>query len=199
MRILLSAAAAATFMLSLPAAGAAQQTSTTPASMTLSGVTMPGQVRVGDQTLVLNGMALRKKFIFKVYVAGMYLPERATSADAILQADHPRRMVLEFVRGVDKGKMCDAMQEGLAPNTPHPSKELEAKFEQLCSMMADVEKGQQFVFTYQPGRGTQVEVAGKDRGTIAGKDFADALWREWIGPKPGPGEDFKKSLLGSAS
>ena len=33
---------------------------------TLKGVTMPDTIQVEDQSLVLNGMALRKKFIFKV-------------------------------------------------------------------------------------------------------------------------------------
>jgi hypothetical protein len=34
------------------------------------------------------------------------------------------------------------------------------------------------------------------KGTIAGKDFADALFKAWIGPKPGPGEGFKNDLMG---
>ena len=28
------------------------------------------------------------------------------------------------------------------------------------------------------------------------KEFADALFKSWIGPKPGPGEGFKKNLMG---
>jgi len=62
--------------------------------------------------------------------------------------------------------------------------------------MEDIKKEQQFVFTYVPGTGTTVDVAGATKGTIKGKDFADALFKAWIGPNPGPGEGFKKDLLG---
>jgi hypothetical protein len=52
--------------------------------------------------------------------------------------------------------------------------------------------------TYVPGTGTTIDIAGVSKGTIAGKEFADALLRCWIGPKPGPGEGFKKNLLGAS-
>jgi hypothetical protein len=64
--------------------------------------------------------------------------------------------------------------------------------------MVDIKDDQAFVFTYVPEQGTAVEVAGEEKGTIAGKEFADALLRCWIGPKPGPGEGFKKNLLGAS-
>jgi hypothetical protein len=62
--------------------------------------------------------------------------------------------------------------------------------------MDDIKKGEQFAFTYEPGKGTTVMVRGEAKGTLPGKVFADALWKAWIGPKPGPGEGFKRGLLG---
>lgn len=167
-------------------------------SRTESGVTMLETIEVDGHTLSLNGMALRKKFVFKVYVAGLYLSTRSGSSAEILAADAPRRMVMHFVRNVDKGKICDAWEEGLEKNTPSPSVELKAQFTELCALMNDIKDGQAFVFTYVPEQGTAVEVAGEVRGTIAGKEFADALLNCWIGPKPGPGEGFKKNLLGQS-
>ena len=86
----------------------------------LAGVTMPDTVEVGDQTLVLNGMGLRKKAMFKVYVAGLYLTEKKDDAAAILAADTARRTAMEFRFGVSAAKMCDAWKEGLDKNTPNP-------------------------------------------------------------------------------
>lgn len=166
---------------------------------TLNDVTMPWKVSVAGHDLVLNGMALRKKFIIKVYVAGLYLPERSTNAEQILATDAPRRMVLQFLYHPSAKQMCGAWNESLEDNTPNASAELKQQFVTLCSYMEDVKKGEQFVFTYIPGTGTTVEVRGKVKGTIAGKDFADALFKSWIGPKPGPGEDFKKKVLGARS
>lgn len=167
-----------------------------PADTTYNGVTLSDRVEVAGQSLVLNGVALRKKAIFKVYVAGLYLPTRQSNAEAIITSDGPRHMVLEFLRGVDKGAMCDAMNDGLQNNTPSPPQLLIGDFARLCGMMQDVGKGERYEFTYIPGTGTIVKVKGAETGRIPGKAFADALWRAWIGPKPGPGEGFKRDILG---
>lgn len=161
----------------------------------LAGVTMPDSVTVGANSLVLNGMGLRKKAFIKVYVAGLYLTQKMKGTPAIIASDTDRRMVMHFVRNVGKGKICNAWNEGLEKNTTEPSAELKAKFETLCTYMEDVSSGDEYVFTYIPGTGTQVEVKGNSKGTIAGKDFADALWRCWIGRDP-PGEAFKAGLVG---
>jgi predicted deacylase len=116
----------------------------------------------------------------------------------VLAADVPRRGVLRFLYGVSKEQMCEAWDEGLAANTPGAPADVEAGFERLCSLMADVEKGDEIAFTYLPGRGTEISVRGQSQGTIAGKPFADALFACWLGPKPGPGEDFKRALLGAS-
>lgn len=162
----------------------------------LRGVTMPDSITVGENTLVLNGMALRKKIIFKVYVAGLYLPAKETDARKILAADSPRRTVMHFVRSVGAGKINGAWYDGLEANTPGYSEDLKKRFDTLAGYMDKVSSGDQLIFTYLPGIGTEVKVKGAVKGTIAGKDFADALFACWIGEKPGPGEDFKKGLLG---
>lgn len=163
---------------------------------TLNGVTLPEAIDISGHRLLLNGMALRKKLVFKVYVAGLYLVRPDSTAETILAADEPRRIVLHFLRDVDKEKMCGAWNESLANNSAGASSELAAKFKTLCDYMEDIEKGQQFIFTYVPDAGTTVEVKGTIKGTIEGKEFADALLKSWIGPRPGPGEDFKQKLLG---
>lgn len=162
----------------------------------MNDVSLPTRIEVEGQQLVLNGMALRKKAIFKVYVAGLYLAQKTSNADAILSADSPRRIVLQFLRGVSANQMCGALNDGLKDNTPNASAELRQQFTTLCGFFEEIKKGEQFVFTYLPGQGTIVEVKGARKGVIEGKQFADALFRAWIGPRPGPGEDFKKKLLG---
>jgi hypothetical protein len=165
-------------------------------SRTMNGVTMAETIEVGGRQLALNGMALRKKFVVKVYVAALYVSTRSSDADQILGEDAPRRMVMHFLRGVEKKKICEAWQDGLTKNTPEASAELKQQFEELCGMMADVKDDDELTFTYIPEQGTEVSVAGTVTGTIQGKDFADAILRCWIGPKPGPGEGFRKNLLG---
>ncbi len=163
---------------------------------TLAGITLPDKAEVDGQSLVLNGLGLRSKLIIKVYVGGLYLPQKEKSAQKILAADAPRRMALHFIYDVDKGQMCDAWNEGLEANTPNASAEIKKNFQTLCGWMDGVGKGQQLTMTYLPGQGTRVEIAGKVKGTIPGKPTADAILSTWIGPDPAPGKDFKKAVLG---
>ena len=169
--------------------------STAPAGE-LRGVSMPDQITVEGQSLVLNGMALRKKMIFKVYVAGLYLSERESDGEKVLAKDGMRRTVMQFMRSVSAKKVNGAWYEGLEANTPGYSADLKSRFDTLAQYMDNVKSGEQLVFTYIPEKGTEVQVKGLVKGTIAGKDFADALFSCWVGKKPGPGEGFKNALLG---
>ncbi len=163
---------------------------------TLKGVTMEDSIEVDGQKLVLNGMALRKKFVFKVYVAGLYLPQKETSAEKILKTDGMRRIIMHFVRSVGAKKLNGAWYDGLEDNTPNASPELKKQFDTMCTWMEGVKDGERIVYSYAPEKGTTVEVKGKVKGTIEGKAFGDAIFACWIGPDPGPGEGFKEDLLG---
>lgn len=163
---------------------------------TVAGTKIEDTVTVNGQNLVLNGAALRKKFVVKVYVGALYLPAKQGNAGAILAADTPRRQVMHFLYDVDKGKMAEAWEDGLKDNAPNASAEVKTAFAKLSSWMEDMKEGQRIVLTYEPATGTTVEVNGKTKGTLPGKAVADAILNTWIGPKPGPGGDFKKGILG---
>lgn len=168
----------------------------TAGAATIAGVNIEDTATVGTQKLVLNGAALRKKFVVKVYVGALYLPSKQNNAAAIIAADAPRRQVMHFLYDVDMAKMAEAWEEGLTANTPNASAEVKTAFRTLGSWMEDMKEGQKIVLTYAPGTGTTVEVNGKNKGTLGGKAVADAILNTWIGPKPGPGNDFKKGVLG---
>lgn len=163
----------------------------------LAGVDMPNRVQVGDDTLTLNGMALRKKFFIKVYVAGLYLPEKQSNAARVLSADAPRQVQMEFLYGVSQDQMCEAWDEGLEANTPNASAAVKQGIQRVCGFMEDADEGDTYTFTYVPGEGTTVAFNGRTKGTVPGKAVADALFASWIGPNPGPGEDFREDLMGN--
>src|SRR5687768_7443009 len=163
---------------------------------TVAGVNIADTAEIGAQKVVLNGAALRKKFVVKVYVGALYLPSKQNNAAAILAADAPRRQVMHFLYDVDKEKMVEAWTDGLKDNTPNASAEVKTAFKTLSTWMEDMKEGQTIVLTYAPGTGTTVEVNGKNKGTLGGKAIADAILNTWVGPKPGPGADFKKGVLG---
>jgi hypothetical protein len=92
----------------------------------LAGVTLPDTVQVGGTTLVLNGLGLRKKFVVKVYVAGLYLEQKSSDAGAIIKADAPKRIVMQFLHGASKSQMADAFDESFNNNAPDAKKTMKA-------------------------------------------------------------------------
>jgi hypothetical protein len=170
----------------------------TAGAATVGGVKLADMAMVGDHHLVLNGAGVRKKLFIKVYTGALYLPAKQSDAAAIMATDAPRRMVMHFVFDVGKDKIAEAWGEGLEDNTPNASPEVKTAFKTLASWMEDIKDGKEIVLTYVPGTGTTVEVNGRTKGTLGGKAVADAILNTWIGPKPGPGDDFKNAVLGKA-
>lgn len=163
----------------------------------LAGVTLAETATVGDATLQLNGMGLRKKAIFKVYVGALYVMQKSSDAGAIIAADTPKRMVMHFVRTVGAEKITEGWREGVAANSPAAGAALQERLDKFCGWWVEMANGAEAVMTYVPGEGTHLEIAGKELGLIPGKDFADALFGVWIGSAP-PTEDLKNGVLGLA-
>src|SRR5262245_66580156 len=68
----------------------------------LAGVTLPDTLQAGEKTLKLNGLGLRKKAVFKVYVGALYLEAPSKDADAILTSDQPKAIRMHFLRDLSK-------------------------------------------------------------------------------------------------
>lgn len=160
------------------------------------GINIAESTTINGQKLVLNGAGVRSKLFIKVYVGSLYLTAKQNNPSTILAADAPRQMNMNFLFDVDKGKIAEAWTEGLAANVPAASAEVKKNFNLLSSWMEDMKKGESLSLTYLPATGTQVAIKGKVKGTLAGKATADAILATWIGSKPGPGEEFKKAVLG---
>lgn len=163
---------------------------------TLAGVTLPETMTVGDKTLVLNGMGVRTKFFVKVYAAGLYLEKKSADANAIIQSDAAKRMVLQFIRSeVTREQMTEAFDEALKNNAPDKAASMQTEIGQFLKSLETMHEKEQLVVTYLPGTGTTITVRGKDKVTIPGAAFGQLVFSMWLGPKP-PNGDLKNGLLG---
>lgn len=163
---------------------------------TLKGVTMPGQVALDGRTLALNGMGLRTKVVFKVYVAGLYLEKTSADGLAIAASEQVKRMELVFLRSVDGADVAKAISDGFTNNAGEALPALKDRISKFGKLIPDVKKGDRLLFIYRPAAGVEVLANGKSAGTIEGKDFGDALLRVWLGPKPSD-KALKEGLLGA--
>ena len=162
----------------------------------VAGVRMPDTLTVEGKTLALNGVGLRTKVVFKVYVAGLYLETPSRDAAQVIASDQVKRMLLSILRGLDRTKVTEAITEGFEKNSKRELPALKARLDRLNSWIPNVEKGDAIVLTYVPGKGTAVSARQQEKGVIEGKDFADALFSVWLGPDPVQ-EDLKRDLLGA--
>lgn len=184
-------------MKKLAAAALALCVATPALARKVAGVEFPDSAVVGGQTLQLNGAGLRKKFIIKVYAGGLYLAEPSKDAAAVVAADAPKRVRMVFLRDVTKAQVLDAYREGFEKNSGGPGlPALVAKLEQIApAIPAELKEGAEMLVTYVPGEGTTVVAAGGGTVTVAGKEFADALFRNWLGTKPAD-DGLKEGMLG---
>ena len=82
----------------------------------IEGVKFEPAAQVGGTALVLNGAGLRTKAIFKVYAAGLYVPQKSNDASALLAQKGARRVAITMLRNVDAESFAGALNDGLRDN-----------------------------------------------------------------------------------
>lgn len=166
------------------------------AAKELAGVKVPDTVKVGDKELKLNGMGLRKKAFFKVYVASLYVESPTKDPKAILAADGARRVEMAMLRDLEKGKIVEAIKDGFAKAAGAGLPKLQERLDKFVAVIPDLKEGEKLSITYIPGKGTNILGAGgEDKINVEGKDFADALFSVWLGAEP-VSEGLKNGMLG---
>ena len=167
----------------------------------LEGVKLDPTAQVGGAPLSLNGAGVRTRAIFKVYVAGLYVPAKSNSAAALLGQKGPRRVAITMLRNVDADTFAGALIEGLQKN--HSDAQLAGFKAQIDALSAslkaagEAKKGDVIHLDFAPDIGTRVVVNGKPQGSaIPGEDFYTAVLRIWLGDKPADAE-LKKGMVGA--
>jgi hypothetical protein len=161
----------------------------------LKGVKMADTIEVDGKKLTLNGMGLRTKVVFKVYVAGLYLEEASSDPAVIIGKDQTRRVDMVMLRDLEKGKITEAIRAGFEKNNADKMAALKDRLDRFVAVIPDLKEGQVLALTYVPNKGTTVKASAGSEVTVDGKDFADALFSVWLGKDPVDG-DLKTGMLG---
>lgn len=161
---------------------------------TVQGIAFADSIQAGSTSLPLRNAALLRylKFI-KAYVAALYLPEGVKAEDVL--RDVPKRLEISYlvaINGKDFGK-------GAAPTlernqTPAELARLQSRIDRINAAYQDVQPGDRYAITYQPGRGTELALNGVPLTVIEGADFAAAYFGIWLGREP-IDDKLKRDLL----
>lgn len=168
----------------------------------LAGVKLDDKIRLSPAgpELVLNGMGIRTRFVFKVYVGGLYLPEKKTAAADIIALPGAKRVSITLLRDLTAQQFTESLAEGVRNNSsPAEQEAVKARVDLLLGIMnalKEARKGDVILLDYLPETGMNLTVNGQQQGKpIPGEDFQRALLRIWLGDKPAD-PDLKKGMLG---
>jgi hypothetical protein len=150
---------------------------------------------VGETKLILNGIGLRKKTVFKVdvYLAALYLETPSTDYKKVLQSNEIKEIQVVFLRDVTADDIVGSWSDGFKKNCKDQCKSLLPTLAKLNALMEDVKKGQKFTFHFFPDR---FDIEKPDQGpkALEGGTFAKVVLATFIGEEP-PTIDLRDQML----
>ncbi|MDR3370107.1 chalcone isomerase family protein [Rhodoferax sp.] len=170
------------------------------ATMQMDGVALEESVQVAGNDLKLNGAGISMRLIFKVYVIGLYLPNREHSAQEVLHAEGPRRLRITMLRDVSGSDFYDKLRQyTVEEGASIPAlilDNMQRVIQAIDRQSNGLHKGDTLTLDWVPGTGTLVGLNNKPL-TAPMRDIAfyKALLNIWLGDKP-TDSDLKMKLLG---
>lgn len=170
------------------------------AQTTIAGIKYEPEVTLGGQKLLLNGIGVRFRAVFKVYAAGLYTPVKITQNEDVIKASTTSRMHLVALRDVGGDEFGKLFVRGMEANATREefarSITSVVRMGQIFSDAKQFKQGDVILMDYVPGNGTVISHKGKQLGdAFKEADFHSLLMKIWFGPKP-VDEALRGALLG---
>ena len=148
--------------------------------------TFKSQVKVAEETLLLNGAGLRSHNGEEIYAVGLYLPLKTSRADTAKALLGARRVTLFILQDLIPADYIQSLRNGIQQNTNETSqefiKEEQAQIEDLMKRIGSFSAGDKVDVDWIPRRGTSIKINGKVvKDRIRGKAIYDAIMLIWLG------------------
>ena len=167
----------------------------------VSGIKVDEDTTLANQKLVLNGAGVRYRFVLKVYVAALYLPQKQDSLKDIMALPGPKRVAVTMLREISSDDLGQALLTGIRKNsTPDETRRFGLQLIRMGDIFGRIpklKKGESFFVDWVPGSGTVVMVDGKPVAEpIPDEAFYHAILKIWLGEDPAD-SNLKPALLGT--
>lgn len=175
---------------------------TTRAAVELAGAKFDNEITLAGQRLQLNGAGIRFKAIFRVYAAGLYLAQKASTPAAVFAAAGPKRLHIVMLRDIDANELGKLFTQGMEKNASREDfvKSIPGtiKMGEIFAAKKRLAAGESFQVDWIPGQGTVILVNGKPAAEpIKEPEFYTTLMKIWLGQHPADA-NLKDALLGKA-
>lgn len=167
---------------------------------TLEGAHFDDSVRLAGSQLQLNGLGLRAVSILKAYVAGLYLTQKAGTAEEAMAAPGPKRVQMRLLIDAPPQVFNKALVSGIRKNASETElaalRERIDQFEGMIDAAGTLRQGDTIDLDYDPARGMTLAVNGKAQvNVVPGADFYNAVLGIFVGARPVDAK-MKSGLLG---
>src|SRR5262249_37245446 len=105
------------------------------AAIDVAGVQVPETVTAEGKTLRLSGAGLRKKLLFKVYVAALYVETPSKDGAAVISSNEVKRIRLSILRSLKGSQVSEAISEGFERNSKDQLPKLQPRLAKLEQMI----------------------------------------------------------------
>ena len=173
-------------------------------ALEVAGVNFQPQSLVKGTKLQLNGAGVRRQASTPLYTAGLYLEERASSAEGALLSKGAKQIRVVMLRDVNSRDFGALLSRGLVTTSNDDQlSNLIPEIMDLGTLIAErgkLEAGDSFVIEWSATQGTTIRVIQRGSRKPAVEvftkpDVIGALMRIWLGDSPADAE-LKAALLG---
>jgi hypothetical protein len=169
-------------------------------ALEVNGVKYDETIELAGSKLQLNGAGTRYKAIFKIYTAGLYLSQKASTTEAVLRVGGPKRITLTMVREIDAEELGRLFIRGIKANASNDEygRILDSvlRMSQIFYDYKRIKVGEVITMDLVPGTGTVIKIRGTSVGApFVEQEFYAALLRIWLGTDPADWA-LKDALLG---
>lgn len=156
-------------------------------------------IKVGQNSLVLNGTGVRKQNGEEIYALGLYLPNKAHREDTSRALLGARRVRIVVLKPLNAAAFINSLREGIAENNDKTYQEFISKellqIEEFMNDLTNLEKNDVVDVDWLPSRGTFVYYNGQLMGNpVRGKALYDAVLSIWLG-KNALDKELREGLL----
>ena len=164
---------------------------------TVSAIDAPQTIEFEGNNLILNGQGTRVVFFMKVYEGSLYLENKNSDADEIINSTSPMALRIDVISEmVTADAMKKALSEGLEKSTNNNTDHILNEIGQLSSSFnSSVSSGDFYEFIYIPEIGTHVLKNNELVELIPGLDFKKAFFGIFLSDNPIQ-KNLKKAMLG---
>lgn len=162
----------------------------------IHNVEAPRRMRIHEQTLQLQGAAYHTKLVFELYAAAFYCTTKVTLPQEALNLKEYKRMWFRFTLDFSSPKIKQLLRKGIEKNN---SKEILFQNKKWIDNFVDlfdkdISNGDIMAIDYIPGKGTELSINGKVKGSIPDEQFYKIVLNMWMGEHP-PTRQFQRALL----